>query len=206
MSNGTDFEVPPKPANPLTPDDLAKLTKADVTYWAKAGKWSIDQACALLRGFVPIDSWEPQAEALAYLMQLQTATLKAEMQRQNAEPLPDTLAPSEWLELALACGKVDEAMMRAINTGAESPKPAGTSRPPQRLEKMRQEILDMGESWYLARVERNEKPTKPEVGQEVADRLTRRGITKSKGGKGEPYDGNTIYRWFFQKWIPPESD
>lgn len=125
MSDGMEFTVPEPVANPLTDADLERLTDEAVRWWAKRGNWTIEQACALLRGFVPLEGWEPDYPIRRILLQIHTAPLEAEITDQSAEPLPANLPPQQWLEKAEKCGAVDSAMRDAISNSKKlkPPKP-----------------------------------------------------------------------------------
>ena len=194
MSDGIDFEMLPTPEKKLTDADLQKLTAADVQYWTKSGLWSLDQAAALLRGFIPLEGWEADYKIRSLLLQRHTAPLKAELQRQSPEHLPDHLRPIEWLELGEKCGTVHEPIRKALT---------GKSTKAQAEPKFDVEAYVPERATDIAlRIYRNtkERPTKTDIAKELEK------DPKIVGKRGQPFKEGykSIARLFLWKWEHPD--
>jgi hypothetical protein len=98
VSDGLSEVIPP--SRPKVEIVLEKLTVVRAKNWRIADVWCLDQACALFNGLEPLAGWEPDIELRKFVMQVETASLRNLIVRQFRDsPVPEKLAPIEWLEL-----------------------------------------------------------------------------------------------------------
>ena len=201
MSDGMEFTMPEPVANPLTDADLQRLSAEAVTYWAKSGNWTIEQACALLRGFVPLEEWEPDYPIRKMLLQIHTAPLQAEITRQSTEPLPASLPPRQWLEKAEKCGQVFAPIRAALSKGK-----AATPQPKTKTKEAIQAHVNERRDDIAQRQWRNyqtgARPTKPTKGT-VANEL----LAEINKEFGKAYkDEESILRMYLDGWDLPSPE
>lgn len=153
-------------------DTLETLTPERAAYWSKAGKWTMAEAVALMHGFEPMAGWEDNHQQKAFVMQIETAPLAGEIRRQSAAPLPDTMAPQEWIERGIKAGYVHPLIQGAV-TGKAKPTDDGQSQKDIGLQFIREnaDSIYQRQAETFARNPKSRKPSKSAVAGELQKRL-----------------------------------
>gem|GEM_PF-5680440 len=196
MSNSMDFEVPP-PHTMVTDDILIKLDKNAIELWVKGySYWTLDQACALLRGFLPLDNWEPDYEAKSKAIKPHISQLQSQLAiaaTKKAQPLSEYMEPREWLEAALKCGKVFEPIEQAING-----KPIKVRE--STFDEIRVYAHERATDIALRMLRLKKKPTKIAIAEELFK------DKNIKGKRGNQYEkADNIRREFLNDWKLPDN-
>lgn len=177
-------------------DTLEALTPERAAYWSKAGKWTMAEAVALMHGFEPLAGWEDNHQQKAFVMQIETAPLAGEIRRQSAAPLPDTMAPQEWIERGIKAGYVHPLILQNTDGSNRPTQKPGTSEIQAFVD---EQYEDVWQSQHAAFMRGQRKaPTQASVAEELANRINR-----SLGAGIKP---DSVRRTYMEGKKPPKPD
>jgi hypothetical protein len=206
MTDGMEFVIPQPVANQLTDSDLIRLTDESVRFWAESmDYWTLDQACALLAGFYPLDEWEDGFEVKSRLLHFHTNRIKQILSTEaakNPQIRGDLRRPSEWIKMASEFDGLN--IYAPIKTAIVGSNKADTkpTQKPSSLEiqaYVDEHYEDVWQSQHAAFMRGQRKaPTITSVAEVLAERINKT--------LGHDIEGDTVRRRYMKGKKPPKPE